>query len=62
MLEYYELAKKLRNLLRRADNFGYDRQRLAEEILFIAENYEGVAERMEMDMYIQMQNDAVEAS
>lgn len=62
MLEYYEFSKSLRNLLRRADRFGYDRQTLAEAIIFLAENYEGVAERMEMDMYIQMQRDAVEAS
>lgn len=62
MLEYYEFAKSLRNLLRRADRFGYDRQSLAEEILFLAENYEKVAENLEMKMIIQMQRDMVEAA
>jgi hypothetical protein len=62
MQDYYEFGKSLRKLLRRADRFGYDRQRLAEEVLFLAENYEGVAERLEMQMIIQMQNDVVEAS
>jgi hypothetical protein len=62
MREHLEFATTLRKLLRRADRFGYDRQRLAEEILFVAENCEAVAERMEMDMIIQMQRDLVEAS
>jgi hypothetical protein len=62
MQDYYEFGKSLRKLLRRADRFGYDRQRLAEEVLFLAENYEGVAERLEMQMIIQMQKDTVEAS
>jgi hypothetical protein len=62
MQDYYEFGKSLRKLLRRADRFGYDRQRLAEEVLYIAENYEKVAERLEMQMIIQMQNDAVNAS
>jgi hypothetical protein len=58
----YEFAKKLRSLARRADNFGHDRQSILEELIFLAENYEGVAERMEMDMIIQMQRDMVEAA
>lgn len=62
MQDYYEFAKTLRKLLRRADRFGYDRQRFAEEVLFLAENYEDVAERLELQMIIQMQRDAVEAS
>jgi hypothetical protein len=62
MLEYYEFSKSLRKLLRRADRFGYDRQRLAEEVLFLAENYETVAEDLEMKMIIQMQRDMVEAA
>jgi hypothetical protein len=62
MQDYYEFGKSLRKLLRRADRFGYDRQRLAEEVLYIAENYEKVAERLELQMIIQMQRDAVEAS
>lgn len=62
MQDYYEFAKTLRKLLRRADRFGYNRQTLAEEILFLAENYENVAERLELQMIVQMQRDAVEAS
>jgi hypothetical protein len=62
MKEYYEFAVALRKLLRRADRFGYDRQKFAEEVLFLAENYEKVAEHLEMEMIIQMQNDWVEAA
>jgi hypothetical protein len=62
MQEYLEVTKSLRNLLRRADRFGYDIQRLKEEILSVAENYEDVAERIELEMIIQMQNDMVEAA
>ena len=57
-----EFARKMRGLARRADNFGYDRQTVLEEIINIAENYEEVAERIEMDMIIQMQRDWVEAN
>jgi hypothetical protein len=60
MQEYLEVTKSLRNLLRRADRFGYDIQRLKEEILSVAENYEDAAERIELEMIIQMQNDMVE--
>jgi len=49
-----EFATQLRNLVRRADRFGYDRSRLVEELLFIAENYDGVAERVEREMIDQM--------
>ena len=62
MQDYYEFGKSLRKLLRRADRFEYDRQRLAEEVLFLAENYEKVAENLELQMIVQMQRDAVEAS
>jgi hypothetical protein len=62
MQDYYEFGKSLRKLLRRADRFGYDRQTLAEEVLFLAENYEKVAENLELQMIIQMQNDSVNAS
>jgi hypothetical protein len=62
MMEYYEFGKSLRKLLRRADRFGYDRQTLAEEVLSLAENYEKIAEHLELQMIIQMQNDAVNAS
>lgn len=62
MIEQYEFAKQLRNLLRRADRFGYDLQRLKEEVLYVAELQEAQAERLEMQMIIQMQNDMVEAA
>lgn len=62
MIEQYEFAKQLRNLLRRADRFGYDLQRLKEEVLYVAELQEANAERMEMQMIIQIQQDAVEAA
>lgn len=62
MIEQYEFAKQLRNLLRRADRFGYDLQRLKEEVLYVAEVQEANAERLEMQMIIQMQNDMVEAA
>lgn len=57
-----EFARKMRGLARRADNFGYDRQTVLEELIAIAQNYEEVAERIEMDMIVQMQRDWVEAS
>jgi sensor histidine kinase YesM len=62
MIEQYEFAKQLRNLLRRADRFGYDLQTLKEEVLYVAELQEAQAERLEMQMIIQMQNDMVEAA
>ena len=57
-----EIAKKLRGIARRADTFGHNRQRILEELIFAAENYEAHAERIEMDMIIQMQQDWVEAN
>lgn len=62
MIEHYEFAKDLRNLLRRADRFGYDIQRLKEEVLYLAEAKETYAESVELDMIIQAQRDRVEAS
>lgn len=62
MIEQYEFAKQLRNLLRRADRFGYDLQRLKEEVLYVAEVQEANAERIEMQMIIQLQQDGVEAA
>lgn len=56
----YEVGKELRKLLRRADTFGYDLQRLKEEILYMAEAKETYAEAKEMEMIIQLQNDMVE--
>lgn len=60
MIEQYEFAKQLRNLLRRADRFGYDLQTLKEEILYVAELQEENAERMEMNMIVQAQCDMIE--
>ena len=57
-----EIAKKLRGIARRADTFGHNRQRILEELIFAAENYEAHAERIEMDMIVQMQQDWVEAN
>jgi hypothetical protein len=57
-----EFAKKMRNLARRADTFGYNRQQILEAMIDIAENYEEVAERFEMETIIQSQRDFVEAS
>lgn len=59
---YREFSKKLRGLARRADNFGYDRQRILEELIFAAENYEDVADRVELEQIVQMQREAVENS
>ena len=62
MIEYYEFAKQLRNILRRADRFGYDLQRLKEEILHIAEDKETYAEHIELQMIIETQNQSIEAN
>ena len=60
MIEYYEVAKKIRWHVRMADRFGVDRHTILEELIALAENYEAVAERTEMQMIVQMQRDAVE--
>lgn len=57
----HEFATKLRSLARRVDN-GRDRQSILEELIYLAENYEEVAERIDMDNIIQMQRDYVEAN
>lgn len=57
MMEHYEFAKQLRNLLRRADRFGYDLQTLKEEVLHVAELQEKHAERIELKMIVDAQND-----
>jgi hypothetical protein len=61
-IDAYDTAKSLRGILRRADNFGYDLQRLKEEILFKAEALEAYGEKQEMKMIIRMQRDLVEAN
>lgn len=62
MIEQYEFAKQLCNLVRRADRFGYDLQTLKEEIIYVSEIQEANGERMEMDMIIQLQQDVIEAA
>ena len=57
----YEIATELRKLLRRADRFGYDLDRLKEEVLFMAEVKETYARHMEMKMIVQTQRDQIEA-
>ena len=49
-----EVADKMRSIARRADTFGYDRERLIEELIFAAECYELYAERIENLMIEQM--------
>lgn len=55
MTEYMEFAKRLRGLARRSDNFGKTRQDILEEIISMAEDYEAVAERIEMQMIVEAQ-------
>lgn len=50
-----EIARKMRGLARRANNFGYSREQILEEVVNIAENYEEVAERIEMDLIEKIQ-------
>ncbi len=45
-----EVAKKFRGIARRADTFGHDRDLLIEELIFAAENYESLAQRIESEM------------
>ena len=45
-----EVANKMRGIARRANNFGYSREALIEEILYYAENMERVAEQIEKSM------------
>lgn len=57
MIEQLEFAKRLRSLARRSDNFGKDRQDILEEIIMMAEHYETWAERIEMQMVLDMQKE-----
>lgn len=54
----YEVANKFRSIARRADTFGHDRQRILEELIYMAENYEKIAETIEMDMIVEYQKQA----
>ena len=51
----YIEARSLRNLLRRADRFGYSLQELKEEILEMAAAKERFAEAEEMKLIVEMQ-------
>ena len=45
-----EVAKRLTGIARRAVTFGHDRERILEEILFMAEDYARLAARIEAQM------------
>ena len=45
-----EIANKFRGIARRAEAFGHDRARIIEELIFAAENYESLADRIEASM------------
>jgi hypothetical protein len=45
-----EIAKRLTGIARRADMFNQDRARVLEEILFMAEDYAKLADRIEAAM------------
>ena len=47
-------AARMERLHRVADNFGYDRARLMEELLFIAEDYRKIAAYLEKQMVEEM--------
>lgn len=49
-----EVADKMRSIARRANMFGYDQERLIEEIIFYAETMEKYAERIEAAMIANM--------
>jgi len=57
-----EFARKMRNLSRRAVIFRYDRQAILKEINDIAKNYEEVADRLEMEMVEEMEEEWTENS
>jgi len=56
-----EIAKKLRTLVRQADDAWSAREILL-ELIAMADDYQDRAEAMEMEMIIQMQRDWVEAN
>lgn len=58
----YEIAKKLRDLVRAADTENWSKMGVLNEILDIAEHYVSVAEAIEIEMIVQMQRDWVEAN
>lgn len=45
-----EVARKFRGLARRADRFGYSKEELVEQLVYFAENYEELADRIDKMM------------
>jgi hypothetical protein len=56
-----EIAKKLRKLAHMGD-YGYDKSDMILELIAMADDYQDLAEAMEMEMIVQMQRDWVEAN
>lgn len=56
---YVEVAKWLRDTVRRADRFGHSRQDILEILILQAENYEDVADRLDMDSIVAIQREKV---
>lgn len=44
------VAKRFEGIARRADMFGHDRARLIEELIFAAEDYRKIADRIDEEM------------
>ena len=57
-----EIAKKLRTLVRQADDAKWSESEILLELIAMADDYQDRAEAMEMEMIIQMQLDWVEAN
>lgn len=49
-----EVAKRLAGIARRADTFGHSRERVIEEIMYMAEDFQKLAERIEDLMFNEM--------
>ena len=45
-----QVAETMRRLVRRSANFGKSREDILDEIMMIAEDYEGLADRMDQSM------------
>ena len=56
-----EIAKKLRTLVRQADH-AWSSHEILLELIAMADDYQDLAEAMEMEMIVQMQRDWVEAN
>lgn len=49
-MEYFEFEKKLRQIVRVADTFGYTREDVLEALNALAENYRRVGEHLEAQL------------